>query len=165
MYALNALSESPVAVHEVAARIAERTQGAWRPSAGAIYPAFRSLTESRLAKVETVAGVQRYVITPAGRRRLTVLRQQRRQWAGRLGGSWRLMLDLVDRSERAEAALTRLRSTLGTVDLLASGHEDDLPAADRTYLRQQAIHELHRALERLERGAIARRSARRPVRR
>ncbi|MFZ1023324.1 MAG: PadR family transcriptional regulator [Thermoplasmata archaeon] len=150
VYALSSVEESPLYAHQLSTRIAERTQGAWRPSPGAIYPAFRSLVARGLVEPRTVEGRRQYFITPAGRREIALLRSRRRQWIERLGGSWRLMLDLVDPAERVEATLSRLRATLHTIEILTGEDRDLLSAQDRSYVSRQAIGELRRTIERLE---------------
>jgi DNA-binding PadR family transcriptional regulator len=150
VYALTAVEESPLYAHQLSTRIAERTQGAWRPSPGAIYPAFRSLVARGLVEPRTVAGRRQYYITAAGRREVALLRSRRRQWIERLGGSWRLMLDLIDPAERVEATLTRLRATLHTIEILTGEDRDLLSARDREYVSRQAVGELRRTIERLE---------------
>jgi DNA-binding PadR family transcriptional regulator len=150
VYALSAVDQSPLYAHQLATRITERTQGAWHPSPGAVYPAFRSLVARGLVKPRTVAGRRQYFITPAGRRQMALLRSRRRQWIERLGGSWRLMLDLVDPAERVEATLTRLRATLHTIEILTGEDRELLNDRDRAYVSRQAIGELRRTIERLE---------------
>jgi DNA-binding PadR family transcriptional regulator len=59
----------------LAERISERTDGGWRPGAGAIYPALRSLVTRRFARA-TLDGRRRvYAITPEGRQFLRKLRR------------------------------------------------------------------------------------------
>ncbi len=151
-YALSAIEQNPLYAHQLATRIAERTNGAWRPSPGAIYPAFRSLVARGLVEPRPVTGRRQYFITASGRRELALLRSRRRQWIERLGGSWRLMLDLVEPGERVEATLARLRATLLTIEILTGEDRDLLSEQDRAFVSRQAIGELRRTIDRLERA-------------
>jgi DNA-binding PadR family transcriptional regulator len=103
-----------------------------------------------LVEPRTIGGRHQYFITPAGRREIALLRSRRRQWIERLGGSWRLMLDLVDPAERVEATLSRLRATLHTIEILTGEDRDLLSPRDRAYVSRQAIGELRSTIERLE---------------
>jgi DNA-binding PadR family transcriptional regulator len=51
--------------------IAERTQGAWRPSPGAIYPTIAQLEDEGLVSVTPEAGRKLVALTEAGREYLT----------------------------------------------------------------------------------------------
>ena len=79
-YALSVMErEGAIYGYSLADRISDRTDGAWRPGAGAIYPALRSLVDRGLAR-ETSEGRRRlYRITPSGR---ALLRGIRARWRG-----------------------------------------------------------------------------------
>ncbi len=68
LYAL-ACMERQRTVHgyELADRIAERTQGSWRPGPGAIYPALQQLIRRRLAEEHKEGRRRVYSITTQGR--------------------------------------------------------------------------------------------------
>ncbi len=151
-YALALMDRSPVHASQLSARIAEQSRGSWQPGPGAVYPAFRSLVARGLAEEYREEGRPTYRITPAGRRQLRRVREARHRWGERFGGSWRLLLDLVEPTEWREIALKRLRGTLATVETLAAGEEDRLPAADRRRLRAETVRELRRALATLADG-------------
>jgi DNA-binding PadR family transcriptional regulator len=158
-YALTVLDRTPLYAHQLATRIASRSHGLWSPSPGAIYPAFRSLEARGLVRADRHGGRRLYVITTAGRRRLSEVRAQRAQWAERFGGSWRLMLDMVEPERRAEIALRRVRQALTMGTALAEGEEEELSGADRAYLRRTILMELERAAQRLRPSPTSRRRA------
>ncbi len=155
-YALSVLGQGPVYAHQLSAQIAERTRGAWTPSPGAIYPAFRSLEARGLARAERRDGRRLYYITAAGRRHLAQIRTARGRWGERFGGSWRLMMDLIEPERRAETGLRRLRQALAMSEALVSGEEELLTAAERAALRRSVVTELQGSLDRL--NGTARRS-------
>ncbi len=70
---LRALSEQPMHGYEVIKVLEERFQGFYRPSAGAVYPALRSLQREGLVSVRGSERRKTYHITPKGR---TYLRNQ-----------------------------------------------------------------------------------------
>ncbi len=64
---LRALRERPMHGYEVIKVLEERFQGFYRPSAGAIYPALRSLQREGLVAVRGADRRKAYHITPKGR--------------------------------------------------------------------------------------------------
>jgi DNA-binding PadR family transcriptional regulator len=85
LYALSVMArDGPIYGYSLADRIAERTDGGWRPGAGAIYPALQSLVERGLARSAKDGRRRVYSITRAGR---AFLVRVRRGWmgAGRTG--------------------------------------------------------------------------------
>lgn len=163
-YALTVLDRTPLYAHQLSTQIASRSHGLWSPSPGAIYPAFRSLEARGLIRGERRGGRRLYSITAAGRRHLSEVRAQRAQWAERFGGSWRLMLDMVEPERRAESALRRIRQALSMGESLVDGEEEGLTAADRAYLRRTILMELDGAAQRLRTTPPLRRSAPRGTR-
>jgi len=84
LYALATMErEGKVYGYRLSERIAERTGGAWRPGAGAVYPSLRALADRGLAVGRGVGRRREYRITVRGR---AVLRTVRRR-AGSAGRS------------------------------------------------------------------------------
>ncbi len=80
LYALSVMErEGPVYGYSLAERIAERTDGGWRPGAGAIYPALQSLVKRGLARSALEGRRRVYSITRPGR---AFLARMRRGWMG-----------------------------------------------------------------------------------
>jgi DNA-binding PadR family transcriptional regulator len=80
LYALSVMDrDGPVYGYSLAERVSDRTDGAWRPGAGAIYPALQSLVKKGFAKGSRDGRRRVYTITPAGR---SFLVRVRRGWMG-----------------------------------------------------------------------------------
>ena len=60
------LSEQPMHGYQLMQAMADRTQGAWRPSAGAIYPTLASLKDAGLVSVQAVDGRKLASLTEKG---------------------------------------------------------------------------------------------------
>jgi DNA-binding PadR family transcriptional regulator len=60
------LAERPMHGYEMIKEIEERTQGAWSPSAGSIYPMLQLLEEEGLIQGEESDGKRRFTLTEAG---------------------------------------------------------------------------------------------------
>lgn len=64
---LKLLATEPLNGYQLMQRIAEGTQGSWRPSSGAIYPALAQLEDEGLVRQTEVEGRKAYELTDAGR--------------------------------------------------------------------------------------------------
>lgn len=61
------LAEEPRNGYQVMQEIEERSQGLWRPSAGAVYPALQQLEDEGLVTAETSGGGRVFTLTDAGK--------------------------------------------------------------------------------------------------
>jgi DNA-binding PadR family transcriptional regulator len=61
------LAERPMHGYEMITELDERTEGAWRPSAGSIYPTLQLLEDEGLIAGEESEGKRRFVLTDAGK--------------------------------------------------------------------------------------------------
>ncbi|GAA1166212.1 hypothetical protein GCM10009584_03900 [Ornithinimicrobium humiphilum] len=64
---LKLLLDEPLNGYQLMQRIAEGTEGAWRPSSGAIYPALAQLEDEGLVRQTEIDGRKAYELTDAGR--------------------------------------------------------------------------------------------------
>lgn len=70
MIVLTVLQERPMHGYEISTFIEEQSQGFYRPSPGAIYPALRTLLNKGYVRIKSEERRKIYQITPAGRRLL-----------------------------------------------------------------------------------------------
>jgi DNA-binding PadR family transcriptional regulator len=61
------LADRPMHGYEMITELDERTEGAWRPSAGSIYPTLQLLEDEGLIAGEESQGKRRFVLTDAGK--------------------------------------------------------------------------------------------------
>ncbi|MFE6256607.1 PadR family transcriptional regulator [Agromyces sp. NPDC057865] len=61
------LAEKPMHGYQIISEIAERSGGAWKPSAGSVYPTLQLLTDEGLVTAEEADGRKTYSLTEAGR--------------------------------------------------------------------------------------------------
>lgn len=158
LYALATLDrEGSVYGYSLADRIAARTDGAWRPGAGAIYPALRSLVTRGAASVSTRGARRVYSITAEGRR---LLRRIREQMAGPGPGAPDLSLlwaEIAGTSDPGEHMLRHLRRHLDALDAYLARQPDARHGVRP--LREDALAELIEATRRLRNSARGRRSS------
>ena len=138
----------------LAQRIAERTGGSWRPSAGTIYPSLRSLEERGLARRRGTGRRQVYRITPAGR---ALLRRIRRR-TGPSGSAGpdvsTLWAEVIGADALGRFLVRRLERTLHSLSSYVAGRPSDPEA--RAVRREAA------ALLRQGRSSLARSAGGRP---
>jgi len=77
--ALALLSERPMHGYEMIQELEERTDGVWRPSPGAVYPALQLLEDQGLVTADAEAGKRLYSLTDTGRDEATKL-GDRKPW-------------------------------------------------------------------------------------
>ncbi|MEV7803386.1 PadR family transcriptional regulator [Microbispora sp. NPDC088329] len=65
------LAEEPRNGYQIIQEIAERSQGGWKPSPGAVYPALQQLTDEGLVRAEETDGRKTFQLTEAGRAYVT----------------------------------------------------------------------------------------------
>lgn len=61
------LAERPMHGYEIIKEVEERSEGAWTPSAGSIYPTLQMLEDEGLIRGEDSGGKRRFSLTDAGR--------------------------------------------------------------------------------------------------
>ena len=61
------LAERPMHGYQIINEIAERSGGAWKPSAGSVYPTLQLLVDEGLVEAEETGGRKVYALTDAGR--------------------------------------------------------------------------------------------------
>jgi len=151
LYALTCMErDGGVYGYSLAARIAERTTGAWRPGPGAIYPALQRLSDRGLAKSHGDGRRREYRITPEGRRLLRKVRRER----GSAGGSGPdlslLWAEILGVSDDSTYLWLRLRRSLDSIE----AHLSRAPASrlDGRSLRAHVVEELRATERRLSAG-------------
>ena len=102
--ALALLSERPMHGYEMIQELEERTDGVWRPSPGAVYPALQLLEDQGLVVADAEAGKRLFSLTDAGREEAAKL-GDRKPWDDVTAG--------IDPSQ------VRLRDALGPIAVAA----------------------------------------------
>ena len=74
---LTLLDERPMHGYELITELEDRSEGRWRPSPGAMYPALKKMVMHELITAEEVDGKRQFSLTDAGRERLAEIQAQR----------------------------------------------------------------------------------------
>jgi DNA-binding PadR family transcriptional regulator len=75
---LTLLAEQPMHGYQIINELTERSNGAWRPSPGSVYPTLQQLEDEGMVTVSEVDGRRTYTLTDAGRAELDRAGQDRR---------------------------------------------------------------------------------------
>lgn len=150
LYALSCMErEGTTYGYRVSQRIAERTEGAWRPGAGAVYPALQSLVRRGLAVKVRQGRRQVYRITPHGRLVLRRIRRGRvtRTSAPDLSSLWAEVVGIPD---LGPFLLRRLRRSAEALTSFLERVPEGSTEARR--FRTEAMRSLDESRARLARG-------------
>ncbi len=111
LYILTAMSKSPQSGYSIIQMIEERTEGAWRPGPGTMYPLLKSLAREGLLKhaKEKDASGKAYAITGKGRRALENMRRTITGFGRKEGVMGRLISDLLPAEMFVNFVLKRMR--------------------------------------------------------
>ncbi|MEO3812173.1 PadR family transcriptional regulator [Sphaerisporangium sp. B11E5] len=106
------LAEEPRNGYQIIQEIAERSQGGWKPSPGAVYPALQQLTDEGLVRAEETDGRKTFQLTEAG---LTYVAEYpdevRSPWEDMTPNVDESVFELFDLSRQAAAALFQIAQT------------------------------------------------------
>ncbi|MGI0078879.1 MAG: PadR family transcriptional regulator [Nitrososphaerales archaeon] len=99
-YILHSLSQKPAHGYEILQDIESKTEGAWRPGAGSIYPllkkfASRSFIRSNQAKKSLPTAQRVYAITPKGARYLKQASERFTEVGKHWGGMRRIFMEFI----------------------------------------------------------------------
>ena len=136
---LDALSDGPSHGYEIIARVEEKTEGAYKPSPGTIYPLLSLLEDLELVSVEVDGKRKRYELTDAGRAELAAHEEDVEEAYARVRGpdfgehldfrGWRRRLKRVMRTVGHEARRGRLdRAQLKKIREIIDGALDQIEA-------------------------------------
>lgn len=131
MYLLASLSKRPATGYEIMQGIEERTDGAWRPGPGTIYPLLKSLEGEKFVCASPKASKTSrvlYKITTAGENKLSEMRAEMASFGRKERVIMRLASDLVPSRDLVPVILSRARESAEFLRAKIS----ELPEPDRT---------------------------------
>jgi DNA-binding PadR family transcriptional regulator len=117
LYALTLMDrEGPLHGYGLSERIAQQTDGAWRPGPGSVYPSLRKLADSKLAQRGERGQRRLYTITPAGRALLRRLRKSAGEGRRPHPDLSALWAEVLGADKLQVFRLERLRRSLGAIE-------------------------------------------------
>lgn len=131
MYILTTLSRGPATGYEIMQRIDEKTEGAWRPGPGTIYPLLKSLVQEKLvtsSRKKSKTSRVTYTVTAAAKGEIETMYSGMATFGRKERVMMRLVSDLMPNAALVPILLNRARE--GSEFLRSRIAE--LPEPDRT---------------------------------
>ena len=117
------LDEEPRNGYQLMQEIEQRSEGAWRPSPGAVYPALQQLEDEGLVRTRESDGRKAYELTDAGRAHIEENREQ-------LGAPWEAFTREVGDDTRQTGMLLK-DVAIATAQVLRAGDERQIQQAGK----------------------------------
>ena len=151
-YALLSIARKPMRGYDLMREIEIKTEGAWRPGPGAVYPALRKLAKEgyvtvRKRPTDSTAQVL-YEITPAGRQSVTQAKKAMGSSSQRLRTMSSLFLDLMEPDDLVRFVLNSFEVQTGLVREIVESEKGRLGDEDKLFVLRQYKLNLERELGR-----------------
>jgi DNA-binding PadR family transcriptional regulator len=159
LYALSLMErEGPLHGYGLSERIAQKTEGAWRPGPGSVYPSLRQLTEVGFARSQVKKRRREYTITAKGTALLRRVRSQNGPLGRPRADLSSLWAEVMGAGDVDRFLLLRLRRTLDSLE--AQLGRPGVGPARAESLRAATLDELSKASSRFRLPAPRARSTR-----
>ena len=162
-YTLLSIGKKPMSGYDLMREIEDKTEGAWRPGPGAVYPTLQKLARQGYVKARKRSGVGptqvSYEITPAGLRNITNAKRAMGSSGERMRMMSSLFIDLMDPDDLMKFALSSFELQSGLVRTIVESEKSGLRDEDRLFVLRQFKLNLDRELRRTNDsiGALERR--------
>jgi DNA-binding PadR family transcriptional regulator len=140
-YALMSIARKPMRGYDLIREIESKTEGAWRPGPGAVYPALRKLEKegyvsAKKKSKEEPTQVQ-YEITPAGLGRIADAKKMMRTSTERMRLMSSLFLDLMESDDLVRFVLNSFDLQTQLVRMIVESEKGRLSDQDRLFVLRQ----------------------------
>jgi DNA-binding PadR family transcriptional regulator len=142
-YILYRIAQKPVHGYEILQDIDSKTEGAWRPGPGSIYPLLKKLVTEGLIKVDpsSVSEQHVYHITPNGKKHLEEARQMFADVAKKWTSMRRIFMELMDARDLGSFFIDGSRAQFQIAqDTMESKIKHLSPSEARFILREYALN-------------------------
>ena len=151
-YALLSIARKPMRGYDLIQEIDTKTEGAWRPGPGAVYPVLRKLVNQGYiaAQKATKGGPPHvlYEITPAGLENIANAKRMMKSSTERWTLMRQLFIDLMEPDDLVRFVLNSLELQIGLVHMLVESDRSGLSDEDRLFILRQYRLNLERELTR-----------------
>jgi len=151
-YALLSIGRKPMSGYDLIREIEDKTEGAWRPGPGTVYPTLQKMAKQGLVKARKKTGDGpaqiSYEITPAGLRNIANAKKAMESSGERMRMMSSLFIDLMEPDDLAKFALRSFELQGGLVRTILESEKSGLSDEDKLFvLRRYNLH-LDRELSR-----------------
>ncbi len=151
-YALLSIARKPMRGYDLMEEIEIKTEGAWRPGPGAVYPVLRKLVNQGYiaAQKRTKGGPPSvlYEITPAGLENIANAKKMMKSSTERWTLMRQLFIDLMESDDLVRFVLNSLELQIGLVHTLVESDRSGLSDQDKLFILRQYRLNLERELTR-----------------
>jgi len=155
---LHKIAQKPIHGYEIIQDIDSKTEGAWRPGAGSLYPILKKLVSEGLIKAEpepTEEATRRvYQITPKGVESLAHAKEMFANFQQRFGSLRRLFIELVDPENLATFFVDGSNRQFQMAQEMLESKQDKISAADLEYILKEYTLNLERQMNWADRMQI-----------
>jgi len=149
LYILHTIALKPKHGYEIIQDINAKTEGAWSPGAGSIYPILKKLVSEGLIKPETPGAVDDrhvYHVTQKGTTQLKQLKETFANFGQRWGAMRSLFMELVDPEKTEAVILDGSRRQFEFMQDFVKSRMKNVPEADMEYVLREYGLNLERQL-------------------
>src|SRR2546421_366736 len=149
-YILHKIAQKPIHGYEIIQDIDSKTEGAWRPGAGSLYPILKKLVSEGLIKAEpepTEEATRRvYHITPKGVESLAQAKEMFANFQQRFGSLRRLFIELIAPETLAPFFVDGSNRQFQMAQEMLESKQHKLSPADLDYILKEYTLNLERQM-------------------
>jgi DNA-binding PadR family transcriptional regulator len=149
-YILHKIAQKPIHGYEIIQDIDSKTDGAWRPGAGSLYPILKKLVSEGLIKAEpepTEEATRRvYHITPKGVESLAHAKEMFANFQQRFGSLRRLFIELIDPENLATFFVDGSNRQFQMAQEMIESKQNKISPADLEYILKEYALNLERQI-------------------
>ncbi len=151
-YALLSIARKPMHGYDLMKEIELKTEGAWRPGPGAVYPVLQKLAKQGyiVAKRKSGDGPTHvlYEITSSGLRNIASAKKAMRSSTERLNVMSSLFIDLMEPDDLVRFILNAVELQMSLVNMIIESDRSGLTEQDKLFVLRQYSLNLERELTR-----------------
>jgi DNA-binding PadR family transcriptional regulator len=155
-YALLSISREPKSGYDLMKEIEFKTEGAWRPGPGAIYPVLKKLAKQGYVSNKTQSGdgpsQVLYMITPAGHENVALAKKMMKSSNERFAVMRSLFVDLMEPDDLVRFIIKSFQTQAETLHMIVESGKSGLSDQDRLFVLRQYRLDLDR--ERVRANAL-----------
>jgi len=150
-YALLSVARKPMRGYDLIKEIEIKTEGAWRPGPGAVYPVLRKLVRQNYIKAKKAQVGPRqlvYEITPAGLENIANAKRMMKSSTERWSLMRQLFIDLMEPDDLVRFVISSMEMQIELVHTLVESDRSSISDRDKLFILRQYRLNLERELTR-----------------
>src|SRR2546425_4408785 len=149
-YILHKIAQKPIHGYEIIQDMDSKTEGAWRPGAGSLYPILKKLVSEGLIKADpepsNEATRRVYQITPKGVESLAHAKEMFANFQQRFGSLRRLFIELIDPENLATFFVDGSNRQFQMAQEMLESKQNKIPPSDLEYILKEYMLNLERQM-------------------